>query len=102
MTQYIKNRGTLEHNIDKAIQFIRRFTKFRKRDLVIVDKLYDAGITLDSDCDEIIDKREDFLAVYFNKQQQKLYMQREKNKERNQHKPIKRMHYTCYSNHDSH
>ena len=76
------NRGTIEENIDKAIQFIQRFTKFRKRDLVIVDKLLDTGISLD--CDEIIDKREDFLVVYCNKQQQKLYMQREKlNKEKN-------------------
>ena len=83
------NRGTIENNIDEAIQVIQRFTKFRKRDLVIVDQLYDAGTTMDSDCDEIIYKREDFLAVYHNKSQEKLYMQTEKlNKEKHTHGKI--------------
>ena len=36
-------------------------------DLVVVDKLVDTGLSLGSDCDEIIDNRKDFLAVYHNK-----------------------------------
>ena len=71
------NRGTLENNLDTAIQLIQIFAKFRRRDLIIVDKLLDDGISLDSDCDEIIDNRCDLLAVYHNKQQEKLYLQRE-------------------------
>ena len=42
-----------------------------------VDKLLDTGLSLDSDCDEIIDNRGDFIAVYHNKLQEKLCMQRE-------------------------
>ena len=77
------NREILEKKIDKAIQFIQRFTKFRMKDLVVVDKLLDVGLSLDSDCDEIIDNRGDFLAVYHNKLQKKRYMQRENiNKEK--------------------
>ena len=74
---HISSKGILEKNIDKAMQVIQRFTKFRKRDLVIVDKLLDIGLSLDSDCDEIIDDRIDFLAVYHNKLHEKRYMQRE-------------------------
>jgi hypothetical protein len=51
---HINNREILKKNIDKAIQCIQRFTKLRKRDLVIVDKLLDTGLSLDSDCDEVI------------------------------------------------
>ena len=68
----------LANNIDKAIQFVQRFTKFRKRDLVISDKLLDTGLSLDSDCDEIMDNRRDFLVVYHNKQQEQRYLQTEK------------------------
>ena len=38
---HIHNREILENNIDKTIHFIQRFTKFRKREMVIVDKLLD-------------------------------------------------------------
>ena len=87
MIHHISNREVLEKNNDKSIQVIPRFTKFRKRDLVVVDKLLDAGLSLDSDCDEIIDKRKEFLAVYHNKLQKKQYMQRENiNKEKNEPK----------------
>ena len=34
----IRYREIMDKKIDKAIQFSQRFTKFRKRDLVIVDK----------------------------------------------------------------
>ena len=44
---HMNNKEILENNIDKAIQFIQRFTKFRKRDLVVVDKLLDTGLSLD-------------------------------------------------------
>ena len=46
---HINNGEILEKNIDKAIQCVQRFAKFRKRDLVVVDKLLDAGLSLDSD-----------------------------------------------------
>ena len=76
----------MEKNIDKSIQFIQRFTRFRKRDLVVVDKLLDVGLSLDSDCDEIIDNRGDVLAVYHNKLHGKRCMQKEKINKDKKHK----------------
>jgi len=69
-----RSKGIMDKKIDKAIVFIQRYTKFRKRDLVIVDKLLDDGLSLDSDCDETIANRRDVLVVYRNKRREKRYM----------------------------
>ena len=67
-------RRMMDKKIDEALQFIERFTRCRKRDLVIVDKALDQAISLDSDCDWIIDNSRDFLVVYHNERQEKRYM----------------------------
>ena len=65
-TLHINRREILEKNIDKSIQFVQRFT----------NTVLDIGLSLDSDCNEIIDNCRDFLAVYHNKQQEKRCMRR--------------------------